>query len=950
MHIIIFKAVLSYTSLLWALGGIQYSGGKDEINLSLTPDTVYVQRLLDSASNNIKSFDIALRFAEESLGASKKINYKRGAAQSHLLIGDIYYQNENFGESIKHYATSLEMYHELGDFEKKTKLLDYIGLSYYMLGEFKNAIEQFEHGLRVSDSLNNESSKASFYNKIGACYEYIGEYGKSFEAFSNSLEIYEKLGERQNTAGILVSFGVIYKNHGELNKAQEYFRQALEIFYEFDDKFGISTCLNNMGETYVDLGEYTKAIEYIEKSLAIERELQNKHGISTSLHNIGDCYLKLNKNQMALDYLTKALEIAEEIDNKMIVSGCLYNLGLIAKGNNDFIKAIQYGERSRKIAKISGNISNFLNACELLSNTYAETKQFEKAYIISKKYHEVEDSIFTNKKNKQILAITKKYETEKKQLEIIALKKDAEHLAKNEKTLITAIIFSSLFIIALLSFIIHIRKSRKILDYQRKHFEALITFSENNIAVIDKDAKIKYFSPSLEKKLGRGKKERIGFSSFEHVHPDDLDIIQKALKNIMHSKEPTSAELRVKNIAGEWNDMALIANNLLDEPFVNGIVINIWDITERKQTEKLIFKSEEKYRSIFNAFYDVYYQLTMDGVIIELTPSIDQIGYTREELIGTNIENLYPKDMGQDILHKKLAIEKQVTDYDIVMLSKDKQKLNCAVTARVLYDDKGKALKIEGVVRDITKRVKILKALKKSEKKLIKSNQTNKKILSIVSHDLLGPIATNKEMTDLIIMNGDEMGKDDIIDLISSLKPVMDSTYTMAENILSWAGGRKQKIIGKPGPIYLKPMIEECFSLYSAHASAKAIDLCCKGKENITVLCEENQIAVVFRNLISNAIKFTGTGGQIIVDMKEGDGFTEVSVADTGIGMSKEQLSGLFNDSFEKKSRPGTNNEKGTGLGLTIVKEFIKLNNGTIKAESKEGIGTTFTVTLPTAT
>ncbi|RLD58403.1 MAG: hypothetical protein DRJ05_08105 [Bacteroidetes bacterium] len=237
--------------------------------------------------------------------------------------------------------------------------------------------------------------------------------------------------------------------------------------------------------------------------------------------------------------------------------------------------------------------------------------------------------------------------------------------------------------------------------------------------------------------------------------------------------------------------------------------------------------------------------------------------------------------------------------------------------------------------------------LRKQQKDLEKSNKTKDKILNIIGHDLLGPIGTSKGMVDIIVSEKDNLSKEDIIKLASSLKPPMDSTYSLVENLLAWARIQRDSIYHNPEPAYIKPIVDENFSLYGVQAESKQIYLKVKGDEALSANFDMTQITIVIRNLISNAIKFSNIGGEVIVNLSKTKDFAEISVSDSGIGMSQEQIAEIENGSDKITSRYGTDNEKGTGLGLVVVFEFVILNKGTIKIDSKEGKGSTFTFTLP---
>jgi signal transduction histidine kinase len=146
--------------------------------------------------------------------------------------------------------------------------------------------------------------------------------------------------------------------------------------------------------------------------------------------------------------------------------------------------------------------------------------------------------------------------------------------------------------------------------------------------------------------------------------------------------------------------------------------------------------------------------------------------------------------------------------------------------------------------------------------------------------------------------------------------------------------------------IDLEALIEEMKNLYTESAAAKDISISCEIPGNLFILADKYMIETIFRNLISNAIKFTNAGGKIKVEAIAKGSFAEIAVVDDGVGISKENLNELFRID-EQFRRDGTANEKGTGLGLILCREFLEKNNGTINVESEEGKGSRFSITIP---
>ena len=168
----------------------------------------------------------------------------------------------------------------------------------------------------------------------------------------------------------------------------------------------------------------------------------------------------------------------------------------------------------------------------------------------------------------------------------------------------------------------------------------------------------------------------------------------------------------------------------------------------------------------------------------------------------------------------------------------------------------------------------------------------------------------------------------------------------MLENLLEWANSQRGKIPFNPGSLRLKDLVIEEFSLVNDMAVDKNIELRSSIPEEMTVFADKDMIKTVLRNLLSNAIKFTYRNGKVKLQAAVVNGGVEISISDTGIGMTNEILTKLFRIDANLSTR-GTEDEKGTGLGLFLCKEFVGKHGGKIWAESESGKGSTFKLFLP---
>jgi signal transduction histidine kinase len=226
-------------------------------------------------------------------------------------------------------------------------------------------------------------------------------------------------------------------------------------------------------------------------------------------------------------------------------------------------------------------------------------------------------------------------------------------------------------------------------------------------------------------------------------------------------------------------------------------------------------------------------------------------------------------------------------------------------------------------------------------------NAEKDKFFSIIAHDLRGPLSAFVAATQIITDEIQHMTIDEIREITDSMKTSATNIYSLLENLLEWSRLRRGGMDFVPQKFNLKKKIIECIDVLSESAIKKGIGIAVNVPDDLEVLVDSLMFDSVIRNIVSNAIKFTITGGNVKVSAGfNNDHSIEVRVSDSGIGMPSELKERLFHIN-EKTSRPGTGGEPSTGLGLLLSKEFIEKHNGKIGVESIEGQGSTFFFTIP---
>ncbi len=240
--------------------------------------------------------------------------------------------------------------------------------------------------------------------------------------------------------------------------------------------------------------------------------------------------------------------------------------------------------------------------------------------------------------------------------------------------------------------------------------------------------------------------------------------------------------------------------------------------------------------------------------------------------------------------------------------------------------------------------------INEQKEKLQELNATKDKFFSIIAHDLKNPIGSFKAIAGMMNDELDDFTTEEIKEFTLLLKNSADNITELLENLLTWSKAQRNTISFTPEHNYIYQIVKHNFALLEPLAKNKNIKLINNIDQSDLAYCDGNMINTVIRNISTNSVKFTPSGGTITISSniieRDNKKCTQISIADTGVGMSEETVNSLFKVG-ESRSTDGTAGEKGTGLGLIICKEFIDKHNGKIWAESKEGFGTTFYFSIP---
>jgi PAS domain S-box-containing protein len=384
---------------------------------------------------------------------------------------------------------------------------------------------------------------------------------------------------------------------------------------------------------------------------------------------------------------------------------------------------------------------------------------------------------------------------------------------------------------------------------------------------------------------------------------------------------------------------------------------------------------ELDFKTLYNHAPCGYLFTMQDGTLIDVNDTfLAFTGYSREEII----ENKRFEDflsIGGKIYYEThfaplLHMQGEVSQINFDFIRKDETRFPVLINAIKQSVNEKQHNYIQFIVLDITQRkqyeMELMNAKRKSEElltqlsklnkeltsniqviaeqsqQLEKLNATKDKFFSIVAHDLRSPLSSLKMFSSLLIDDFDSLNKEDILTMSKELSDSVDSTIKMADNLITWAMVQMGDSQFNEETIKVKDITSNIFDVYQNVALEKGINVSFSVDDSLNIIGDKNQIEFVIRNLVNNAIKFTHKNGFVSLTAKSlPDGLVKISVSDSGVGISDEYKRELFSIS-KKQSTNGTAGEKGTGLGLMLSYEFMKLNGGQIEIESSLGKGTTF--------
>lgn len=373
---------------------------------------------------------------------------------------------------------------------------------------------------------------------------------------------------------------------------------------------------------------------------------------------------------------------------------------------------------------------------------------------------------------------------------------------------------------------------------------------------------------------------------------------------------------------------------------VIGVICHAHDLTEEKILQDIIEKEEKNWQDSFNSLKDIMMIIGNDFTIEKINDSgLKYLDLPKEEVIGRKCHELfYQRNKPMDICPYMKVMKSKSNESTLWHNKKDGKHFS--ITSSPILDENGNISKLVDLLVDITH-------LKDIENELRAVNETKDKFFSIISHDLRSPLVGIMSLSEEFVRSRNNMSINDMIEIVEAINYTSSELYKLLDNLLQWSQINSGNIEFNPMRLKLKGFVDEVYILMKKQLEQKKIELNINIPEKKKVFVDNNMAQLIFRNIISNAIKFSNIGGQIdVVATQKSEDFIEIKIIDNGIGIPEEKKKNLFK--IDKiTSSVGTAGERGSGLGLILCKEFIEKHGCTIWLESEVGHGSTFYFTLP---
>jgi two-component system, sensor histidine kinase and response regulator len=509
-----------------------------------------------------------------------------------------------------------------------------------------------------------------------------------------------------------------------------------------------------------------------------------------------------------------------------------------------------------------------------------------------------------------------------------------------------------LYALAIIEDITEHKSAAQKLEENERRFRALIEKSSDALSLFDQEGRVLWDAPSAtHRALGYTPEELIGRSAFELVHPDDQDRVRSVFREL--TDEPgacLTTHYRLRHKEGLWRWMEGTATNYLNDPILQAIVVNERDITERRQAEDDLRKSEERFQLIARATNDTVWDWDLTTNRVWWNEGIKTVfGYPTDAVLNDGHwwdQHIHPDDHQRIIENMRQIIESggHFWSAEYRYRRADGNYADVFDRAYVMHDRHARPVRMIGAMMDITERKRSEQELARARDEALESARVKSEFLANISHEVRTPLNGIIGMT--VLLQDSHLAPEQH-SFVETIKNSSEALLSIINDILDFSKMEAGKLHFESLEFDLLATAESTIELLADRAEKKHIELVLLVDPDVPAQLrgDPGRLRQVITNLVVNAIKFTEHGEVIVrvaIESQSDDHATLLfTIKDTGVGIPPSALPYLFH-AFSQADGSTTRKYGGTGLGLAISKQIVEMMGGQIGVESALGQGSTF--------
>ncbi len=692
----------------------------------------------------------------------------------------------------------------------------------------------------------------------------------------------------------------------------EYLRRVKLLGAELRDKSYLGRCYVIQGKMKVRFGNFDEAIFDYDRALAYYNESDNDIAYYEAMKDKGNVYLFKGNYSQAMNYYETALDYYRR--NNMVngASSCLNNMGIIYKNQGKYVEALRVYDESISIIdtendpiQIAKGYINMGNVFVYLGTYERALEYFERAREIAEKERSVENIALCLINSGVVLNKCSNFQK-------------AQNYYKRAMEL------------------------GKSIDDPVMVSNCLINIGTNLSSMGKHEEGLQYVKMGLDMKVELGDRKAISNCLIHmaeiHLMMKDYDRATGLFLEAIPVKEElgdlealTRCYLGLATVSSELGDFR-IATQRSDQALATATEINSLEhITAAYGIKRDIALAREDYRLAYQ--YENLHNLFSDSLMDEATTKAAmemEFRHSARSLEKENNNLKIQSELAGQLMKKKNALMQSIAGITILLAAL--LILGIYFLRRMRFS----SMKLEEKNLVITRQ----------NMELDNMNRTKDRMMSIIAHDLRGTMGNQITAIDVLHRLENTGQKDfDRKKLMGNLKNSASYSLELLENLLHWSRLEENSSHFQPEEINLNMIVAGSMALYDETAMIKKVFIEKKMEDGIMIMGDRIMLEAIIRNLLTNAIKFSEPGGTISISAQKEKETIRVEVADNGIGMTKEQIDKvLYNGGFTTR---GTANEKGVGIGMTLIREFTAIHKGTLEISSQPGVGTTVSLSFP---